>query len=517
MPCPARIFRRPPQGHPRACSRMRSGRGHCLFATLLIALCLAGCSDQPLHPWHTEVLRAEFTAAKIAEAPTFEDYLRLEDRLFAELAERIVAPTPTGPAQALVRYSRGSAADPEKQETNWNRSFELPAGSPVGGVLLLHGMSDSPYSLRAIGRRLSQSGYWVIGLRLPGHGTAPSGLLDVAWEDMAAAVRLAAAHLAAKVGSQPIHLIGYSTGASLALNFTLDALEDKVATVPAPVPASLVLISPAIGLHPTAALAVWKRRLSQVPGLGRLAWLTIEREFDPFNYNSFTTTAGEQVHRLTQLVARRVEARAGIHSERVLPPTLVISSNADATVSKDAVVDRLLGRLDPRRHELVLFDINRCEAKSILLLTDPRSLATRAVGDAGLPFSLTLVTNVSPESQEVVARLQAPFSDAFSRTEPLGEAWPAGVISLSHVALPFPPDDPLYGRRPPEAEGILYLGQMAIHGERGLLTLPLDWLVRLRHNPFYDYLEDRVLAWIEIAGTESVGSAGLHGVSQGQP
>jgi hypothetical protein len=81
-------------------------------------------------PWHTEVLRAEFTAAKIAEAPTFEDYLRLEERFFAELAERVVAPTPTGPAQALVRYSRGSAADPEKQETNWNRSFELPAEGP---------------------------------------------------------------------------------------------------------------------------------------------------------------------------------------------------------------------------------------------------------------------------------------------------------------------------------------------------------------------------------------------------
>ena len=505
MPCPARIPHHHPQGHTLGCSWMHYSRICSAFAAFLIVICLAGCSDQPLHPWHSEVLRAEFSAARNAEAPTFEDYLRLEDRLFAELAERVVAPTPTGPAQALVRYSRGSAADPEQQEINWNRSFELPVGSPVGGVLLLHGMSDSPYSLRAIGQRLSRSGYWVIGLRLPGHGTAPSGLLEVQWEDMAAAVRLAAAHLAAKVGSQSVHLIGYSAGAPLALDFALDALEDKAA----PVPASLVLISPAIGLHPTAALAVWKRRLSQVPGLGRLAWLSIEREFDPFKYNSFPTNAGEQVQRLTQAVARRVEARARTHSEQVLPPTLVISSNADATVSKDAVVDRLLGRLDPHRHELVLFDVNRCEAKSILLFTDPRSLATRAVGDAGLPFSFTLVTNVNIESQEVVARHQAPFSGEISRTQPLGQAWPAGVISLSHVALPFPPDDPLYGRRPPEAEGILFRGQMAIHGERGLLTLPLDWLVRLRHNPFYDYLEDRVLAWIENFGTKSVGSGDL--------
>ena len=221
------------------------------LAAVLISLFLIGCSHQPPQPWHTEALTAEFTAAKAAEVRTFEGYRRLEDRLFAELDEKVVAATPTGPAYALVRYSRGSAADPEKQDTNWNRSFELPAEAPAGGVLLLHGMSDSPYSLRTLGRRLNQRGYWVIGLRLPGHGTAPSGLLDVRWEDMAAAVRLGAAHLAAKVGSRPIHFIGYSTGAPLALDFALDALEGKAA----PVPAGLVLISPAIGLHPAAALA----------------------------------------------------------------------------------------------------------------------------------------------------------------------------------------------------------------------------------------------------------------------
>jgi len=465
-------------------------------AAVLILLFLSGCGDQPLQPWHTEALTAEFTAARAAEIRSFEGYRRLEDRLFAELDEKVVAATPTGPAYALVRYSRGSAADPEKQDANWNRSFELPVEAPAGGVLLLHGMSDSPYSLRVLGRRLNQRGYWVIGLRLPGHGTAPSGLLDVRWEDMAAAVRLGAAHLAAKVGSRPIHLIGYSTGAPLALDFALDALEGKAA----PVPAGLVLVSPAIGLHPAAALAVWKRRLSLVPGLGALAWLAVEREFDPFKYNSFTTNAGEQVHRLTQSVAGRVEARARSHPDRVLPPTLVIKSNADATVSTDAVVDRLLGLLDPRRHELVLFDINRCDAKSILLFADPRALATRVVGDGRLPFTLTLVTNESPESRVAVARRQAPLSSEFSGTEPLGLSWPAGVISLSHVALPFPPDDPLYGRRPPESENVLFLGEMAIQGERGLLTLPLDWLLRLRYNPFYDYLEARVLSWVDKPG-----------------
>jgi hypothetical protein len=312
-------------------------------------------------------------------------------------------------------------------------------------------------------------------------------------------------HLAAKVGQKPIHMIGYSTGAPLALDFTLNALEGKTT----PVPASLVLISPAIGLHTAAALAVWKRRLSMLPGLGNLAWLQVLPEFDPYKYNSFTTNAGEQVFRLTRSVTGRVESRSRSHPAGVLPPTLVLKSNADSTVSTDAVVDRLLRLLDPHRHELVLFDINRFSAKSILLVADPRELTNRVMGDNSLPFAVTLVTNKSPESLAVVARRQAPFSAEVSKTEPLDVVWPAGVISLSHVALPVPPDDPLYGRRPPDAADVLFLGEMAVLGERGLFIVPYDWLLRIRNNPFYAYLEARVLAWVDSAKGDGNDGTGL--------
>jgi len=61
---------------------------------------------------------------------------------------------------------------------NWNRSFVLPQEEPALGVLLLHGLSDSPYSLKALGERLNGQGAMVLGLRIPGHGTAPSGLVE---------------------------------------------------------------------------------------------------------------------------------------------------------------------------------------------------------------------------------------------------------------------------------------------------------------------------------------------------
>jgi len=473
--------------------------GRCFTCGLLVCLAAAitllyvqRCSGPALKPWHTEQLSAEFTAQKADEIRNFDDYGQLEDELFAQLEEDVYAHTASGPEYALVRYSTGSAADPQQRQPNWNRSFELDADAPAGGVLLLHGMSDSPYSLRALGGALNRRGYQVLGLRLPGHGTAPSGLARVSWQDMATAVRLGMQHLSATVGEKPIHIIGYSTGAPLALDFALDAELGSAA----PMPASLVLISPAIGISPAAALAKWKRRLSVMPGLGGLAWLQVQPEFDPYKYNSFPTNAGEQVHRLTRSVARRIAARGESASNTMLPPILILKSTVDATVSTNAVVDRLLRHLAPNRHALVLFDINRFAMKSSLLVSDPGPLTARVMDDATLPFAVTLVTNENPESATVMARHKAPFSAEVSSTEPLELAWPRGVISLSHVALPFPPDDPLYGQRPAGNDDVLFLGEMAIQGERGLLKIPADWLLRLRYNPFYDYLERQVLDWV---------------------
>jgi hypothetical protein len=116
-----------------------------------------------------------------------------------------------------------------------------------------------------------------------------------------------------------------------------------------------------------------------------------------------------------------------------------------------------------------------------------------------LPFALTLITNEHPESPAIVRRSK-PSMSAEIVSEEMDASWPAGMISLSHVALPFPPDDPLYGRGPAPREDLVFLGQMDIRGERGLLRFPSDWLMRLRHNPFYDYQETRVLEWLGNSG-----------------
>ena len=462
-------------------------------AAMIVAL--QACSSTQLKPWHTKKLTEEFTEDKADEVQSFDDYLQLEDRLFKQLDDEVYAQTETGPGYRLDRYSTGSAADPRKHPPDWNRSFELKADKPRGGVLLIHGMSDSPYALRTLGKALNQRGYWVIGMRMPGHGTAPSGLRYISRHDMTAAVRIGMSHLDEKMNGKPVHMIGYSTGAPLALEFALDALDGKST----PVPGSLILISPAIGIHPIAGIAGFKDWLSNIPGLDGLAYTQVQPEFDPYKYNSFATNAAGVVHGLTRSVASRVAQRAGTNPDAVLPPVLVFKSTVDATVTTDAVVGNLLEHLNPGRHELVLFDINRYAASYRLLIEDPAPLTDRVMDDDKLPFTVTLVTNEYPDTRSVISKHKAPFTTNASHTSKLGLSWPAGVISLSHVALTISPDDPVYGQRPPNSEEFLFLGQLAIQGERGLLTIPSDWMFRLRYNPFYDYLEKRMLDWVDNA------------------
>lgn len=219
--------------------------------------------------------------------------------------------------------------------------------------------------MRETAQRMHAAGAWVVGLRLPGHGTAPAGLLEVTWEDWAAAVRLAARHLRRQVGNRPLYLVGHSTGAPLALQYSLDALEDETL----PRADGLMMMSPAIGVTRAAAFAVWQARVGRLLGLRKLGWNSIHPEYDPFKYNSFAINAGHQIYRLTTEVRGRLA-----NSDRLgeLPPVLAFQSAADATVSTPVLVSDLMQRLPVGGHELVVVDINRLAEIEHLLTADPR-------------------------------------------------------------------------------------------------------------------------------------------------
>lgn len=467
-----------------------------ILAVLILGIVALDRRDD-LSPWHTTVLEEEFTEDDRDE--TFADYLAREERLFAELKTRIYDVTGPASPEVIHRFQKGSPADPTGYPKNWNRTFQLPPanGEASCGVLLLHGMSDSPYSLRTIGERLSREGAHVIGLRLPGHGTTPSGLLEFTHEDMAAAVAIAVRHLRETTGDRPLFLVGYSNGGALSVHYALECLEDDSL----PKVEGIVLISPAIGVTPMAALAVWQGRVGHWLGLEKLAWNSISAEYDPYKYNSFAVNAGDQVYRLTAEIGRHLSRLDEEDRLEAFPPLLAFQSVVDATVSTPALIEGLFAKLPGDRHELVLFDLNRTGLIESFLAKDPGDHLRELIRSSEKPFSLTVFRNRNEHEQAVEVRHFSRTDSTPVITDP-GLVWPKGLYSLAHVALPFSPDDPLYGNglAPGEEKAGFQIGNVVLRGEKGVLKIsPVDQL-RLRWNPFYPWLEDRVAGFVKMPG-----------------
>ena len=461
------------------------------FIVILIVYISILESRPDLSVWHHADLDEEFTVE--SDVSSFSQYLALENRLFAQLDELVYAEVPQENSNTINRYSRGSLSDPGRWPVNWNRSFELRNDEPTAGVLLLHGLSDSPYSMRALGERLHKAGAWVLGLRIPGHGTAPSGLVEARWQDMAAAVRLAVSHVQDTVGDKPIYLVGYSNGGALAIEYTLSMLDDSSL----PRPSGVILLSPEIGVSKIAALAVWQARLGHLLGLEKLAWNSVIPEYDPFKYGSFSVNAGDLAHRITIHIQNQLTALQGTGKLEKMPPILAFQSSVDATVIPRALVENLFARLPPATHELVLFDINREVGTEDLLKNDPMKVFGPLLHKFERGYDLTLVTNESEGSHRVVALRNERGEEDSSASAYLNE-WPAGIYSLSHVALPFAPDDPVYGGPSAGESPGIQLGNLDLRGEHGVLRVSGTDLLRLRWNPFFDYLQSRTLKFMRF-------------------
>jgi alpha-beta hydrolase superfamily lysophospholipase len=465
-----------------------------MLAGIIIALLAGGIFFLNLQPdlsvWHTTELEEEFTTE--SRVQYFREYLALEERLFAQLDQKVYAHIRPEEKHAINRYHKGSLADPDRWPTNWNRSFEIPGTRPVAGVLLLHGLSDSPYSLRHLGKKLSQSGAHVLGLRIPGHGTAPSGLVNVKWEDMAAAVVLSMRHLKETLGNRPLYIVGYSNGGALAVQYILSTLDNSSL----PQITGVVLISPEIGVAKAAAFAVWQGRIGKLLGLPKLAWQSVEMEYDPFKYNSFAINAGDQAYRLTTEIQAQItqHTKSGLLSK--LPPIMAFQSVVDDTVRPQVLIEGLFNRLPQGGHELVLFDINHLESGHALMDTSPRDRIIALLDKPTLPYRLTLVSNENRSSRKVVAIQKNAISDK-TTVLPLSSAWPVGVYSLSHVAMPFAPDDPLYGGDEARESPGIQIGNVVLRGEKGVLHIDPASLLRMHWNPFYGYLEQRVVQFIQ--------------------
>jgi len=467
------------------------------WTSLLLALALVAVlgmrvwgvrSGPTLEPWHTFVPdELDVEAIDEADWPT---YLDAERAVFGAVEEHVTDRLDAGDGVTYNRYVAASPVYPANLPEDWNRSQLLvPDGPPAGAVVFLHGLTDSPYSGRTIVRRYRERGWVAIAIRLPAHGTVPAALTAVEWEDWRAATRLAVREARRRAGpSTPLHLIGYSNGGALALQYALDALDDPQLARPARV----VLISPMIGVTRFARFAGIAAWPAVFPAFAPAAWLSVRPEFNPFKYDSFPVNGAVQSHRLTVALQRQIADLAERGRLTELAPVLTFQSVLDFTVSTRAIVDALYAHLPDNGSELVVFDVNRASKFDPLLRSDAATAVARLLPPPPRRFRTTVVTNAGPQQSEVAARVtEAGAVD--DTTRPLALRYPPDVFSLSHVALPFPLTDGLYGLEPdPNDRAGINLGTLAARGELGALQVNPNASLRMLSNPFFPYLLERL-------------------------
>lgn len=440
----------------------------------------------PLERWHIYVPE-ELSREELAVAG-WKDYLRKEAEIFDKLRHEVFRQIAPDARKPLDRYVAGSPVDPANFVQDFNRSFVLePQGAPKGVAVLLHGLTDSPYSLRHIAKIYSDRGFVAIVPRLPAHGTVPAALTDVVWEDWQAATRLAVREARRRVdASAPLHLVGYSNGGALAVKYALDSIADETLARPA----RIVLLSPMIGVTRFARFAGLAGLPAFLPAFAKAAWLDIVPEFNPFKYNSFPVNAARQTHRLTQVLQEQIALYNQDKRLERLPPIITFQSVMDSTVSTPSIVSALYAALPDNGSELVLFDINRAIRFDALVRDRADTLLTRILPEGPQLYRTTILTNDSTGS--VVERVTEAGA-VQERTRPLNLAYPPGFFSLSHIAVPFPLSDALYGAEPDLSEDFgLNLGTIAPRGERNVLIVSLDTLLRATSNPFFPYMAQRL-------------------------
>jgi alpha-beta hydrolase superfamily lysophospholipase len=444
----------------------------------------------PLQPWHTYV-PVELTP-KAMDASDWQGYLQHEAQLFKDVEARMAAELDDSMRVATNRYNPDAPMHPGNLSRDWNRSYTLdPVGPPRGVAVMLHGLTDGPYSLRHVANRYQANGFTVVSIRMPGHGTVPGGLTDAGWEDWMAATRLAVREARRRAGNDvPLHVVGYSNGGALAMKYALDAIEDPTLARPD----KLVLVSPMIGLTRFARFAGVASWPAVFPAFAKAAWLGVVPEYNPFKYNSFPVNAARESFLLTNVLRTQMARLEAENRLGTLAPVLTFQSILDTTVSTPSIMTDLYAKLPANGSEVVLFDVNRSLAFSPLLRPSAYSALQATVPVGPQRFRTTVIANAG-EGQPAVVERSIDADATTATTRALGVDYPAELFSLSHIAMPFPSDDALYGITPTTEEDFgIHLGAVAPRGERGALVLDLNGVFRISSNPFLPYLLEKMEA-----------------------
>jgi len=190
--------------------------------------------------------------------------------------------------------------------------------SPEMGLLMVHGLSDSPFLLTEVAASLQQKYPCALirGLLSPGHGTVPGDLRDVSWKDWMVTFQYGVDSFRPLVNS--LYVVGYSNGTPLALSYLDQNRDDDFI-------AGLVALSP--GIKPLDERSYLSPYMKHV-----YRWVNKDADTDAVKYESFPMNAAAQFYLLTRPLIDE-------DFQPLETPVLMVVSGDDTTVNNQVTAD----------------------------------------------------------------------------------------------------------------------------------------------------------------------------------
>lgn len=205
------------------------------------------------------------------------------------------------------------------KEVAMNMPFECGAQYSDIGILLVHGLGDSPYFFRDVASALCAEGIHVRSILLPGHGTKPGDMLSVSYEQWQTETNFHIELFSSEV--KKLYIGGFSTGANLTTIASFYRTDIE----------GLIHFSPAFKSR------FFVSRLAPYIDL-LFPWPNVEEEDNPSRYNS-TAMSGfaayqESVNQLQSLFHR------GDGPNTLDIPVLMTLAEKDSVVDTEKVAEQ---------------------------------------------------------------------------------------------------------------------------------------------------------------------------------
>jgi len=299
-----------------------------LICFLIVSTLLAGCGTPPPRLQESG-LNSRFSFSK--DVP-FGEYIRQTEQMIKKARVDINESNRDVILQANL---------PFEMKPDESRYPPGKSGRYERGILFIHGLSDSPYLMKAVSRHFQARGFLVRSILLPGHGTVPGDLLHVTYKEWIQATEYGVHQMNSRV--ENLYLGGFSTGGALCVHEALKNPKIK----------GLILFSPALGIKsPWAFMADFLKVF--------INWLGGERDDrDYAKYESFAVNGGAQLYHLI-----RENDAAFASGKRLSLPVFSVMSAEDisvdtekalrtlsAAVSSDASRFLVYRRSEEKKHE----------------------------------------------------------------------------------------------------------------------------------------------------------------------